>query len=85
MNEILEDRRGVGQPIRHHQIFEVSCGGQKCHLPFISSLNSDEIIGTTNVKFCKDASSPELFQGSRDEGKRIDGDVIEGSIVDAQG
>ena len=54
VHHILEGSRGVSKPKRHNGIFKMAIAGSECRFPFITFLDSNEIVAVLKVEFGKD-------------------------------
>ena len=86
VNYSLECRRSIAKSERHDSIFEKAVSATERRLPFISLLDSDEVVAILQVDFVDEfRSSNSFFQLIRvGEGVKIgDGDFVDCSIVNA--
>ena len=49
IHEPLETRRGIGEPLRHHQPLKRPVPGPEGGLPFVAISNADEVVGMSQV------------------------------------
>ncbi len=62
MNKWLENWRCIGKPIWHNQVLVVPPDGEKSPLPFIALLDSDEILGRSEVQLGEILGCRQLFK-----------------------
>lgn len=66
IHEMLEDSRGVGEPERHHTIFKMDVSRAKGGFPFLTRLDTQQVICATEVDFGEDLGRAKLVDEASD-------------------
>ena len=86
VDHTLESRGSIAESERHDSVFEKAVSATERRLPFVSLLDSDEVVAVLEVyfveEFCTSNSFLELIHVR--EGVTVgDGDLVDCSVVNA--
>ena len=87
VHERLERRWGIAQPERHHKelVEAVMCAERR--LGDVVGVHADLVVARTKVQLGEEPGTVQLVQqlvDHRDRVRILDGDGVEGSVVDAE-